>query len=35
MIVKPGKDPTKIASYCPISLLSVLSKVLKNLYFEK
>jgi hypothetical protein len=35
MIVKPRKDPTEIASYRPISLLSALSKVLKNLYLDE
>jgi hypothetical protein len=31
MIVKPGKDPTEVSSYGPISLLSVLSKVFEKL----
>jgi hypothetical protein len=34
-IVKPGKDPTEVASYHPISLLSVLSKVFKNLILRR
>jgi hypothetical protein len=35
MIVKPGKDPTEISSYHPISLLSVLSKVFEKLILRR
>jgi len=31
MILKPGKDPTDVASYRPISLLPVMSKILEKL----
>jgi hypothetical protein len=34
-IVKPGKDPTEITSYRPISLLSVLSKVFEKLVLRR
>jgi hypothetical protein len=34
-IVKPGKDPTEVASYRPISLLSVLSKVFEKLILRR
>jgi hypothetical protein len=35
MIAKPGKDPTEITSYCPISLISLLSKVFENLILRR
>jgi hypothetical protein len=35
MILKPGKDPTEVASYRPISLLPVLSKVFEKLFLRK
>jgi hypothetical protein len=34
-IVKSGKDPTEVASYRPISLLSVLSKVFEKLILRR
>jgi hypothetical protein len=34
-IVKPGKGPTEIAPYRPISLLSVLSKVFEKLILRR
>jgi hypothetical protein len=35
MILKPGKKPEHVSSYRPISLLPMLSKVLKKLYVKK
>ena len=35
MVPKPGKNPTDIASYRPISLLPVLSKVLEKLLLKR
>jgi hypothetical protein len=32
MIPKPGKQPTDVTSYRPISLLSIISKILENSY---
>jgi hypothetical protein len=31
MILEPGKDPTDVTSYRPISLLPVISKILEKL----
>ena len=31
MVLKPGKDPTDVTSYCPKSLLSSISKILEML----
>jgi hypothetical protein len=33
MILKPGKQPTDVTSYRPISLLSIISKILENVYY--
>ena len=33
MVPKPGKPPTEITSYAPISLLPMLSKVLEKLLY--
>ena len=35
MIPKPGKDPTDVSSYRPISLLSIISKVLEKLLHKR
>jgi len=35
MIIKPGKQPTDVTSYRPISLLSVLSKLLEKLLLHR
>jgi len=35
MILKPGKDPTDVTSYRPISLLPVLSKILEKLLLSR
>ena len=35
LILKPGKDPTKAASYRPITLLEVLGKILEKLINER
>jgi len=35
MILKPGKNPTDVASYRPISLLPVISKILEKLLLQK
>ena len=35
MIPKPGKNPTDVSSYRPISLLPITSKVLENLSLKK
>jgi len=35
MIQKPGKNPTDVASYRPISLLSISSKILEKLLLKK
>jgi hypothetical protein len=35
MIPKPGKNPTDVSSYRPISLLSTISKVLEKLILKK
>jgi hypothetical protein len=35
MIVKPGKDPNYITSYCPISLLPILSKTLEKILLKR
>ena len=35
MILKPGKQPTDVTSYRPISLLSVLSKLLEKLILHR
>jgi hypothetical protein len=34
-IAKPGKDPTEITSYRPISLMSVLSKVFEKFILRR
>jgi len=34
MIPKPGKNPTDVSSYRPISLLPIISKVLEKLIFK-
>lgn len=34
-IAKPRKDPTEITSYCPISIISVLSKGFENSDLEE
>ena len=35
MVLKPGKDPTDVTSYRPISLLSTLSKLLEKLISQR
>ena len=35
MILKPGKPPTAVASYRPISLLPILSKILEKLLLTR
>ena len=35
MIPKPGKDPTQLKSYRPISLLSVFSKMFESIFLKK
>jgi hypothetical protein len=35
MIPKPGKNPTDVASYRPISLLPVISKILEKLLLKR
>jgi len=35
MILKPGKDPTDVSSYRPISLLPTISKVLEKLIYKQ
>ena len=35
MIQKPGKNPTDVASYIPISLLPILSKILEKLLIKR
>ena len=35
MIPKPGKDPTQVKSYRPISLLSILSKMFESVLIKK
>jgi hypothetical protein len=35
MIVKPGKKPNDIISYCPISLLPTLSKILEKIFLKR
>jgi len=35
MIPKPGKNPTDVSSYRPISLLPIISKVLEKLILER
>ena len=35
MIPKPGKDPTQVKSYRPISLLSILSKLFESILMKK
>jgi hypothetical protein len=35
MISKPGKNPTDVTSYKPISLLSVISKILEKLLLKR
>ena len=35
MVPKPGKPPTEVSSYRPISLLPILSKVLEKLFYER
>ena len=35
MIAKPGKDPTEVTSYRPISLLPLLSKILEKLLLQR
>jgi hypothetical protein len=34
MILKPGKDPTDVTSYRPISLLPVIPKILRNYSYQ-
>ena len=35
MVLKPGKNPTDVASYRPISLLPILSKILEKLLLKR
>jgi len=35
MLPKPGKTPTDVSSYRPISLLPIISKVLKKLILKR
>src|SRR5215475_12329229 len=35
MVPKPGKNPTDVASYRPISLLPILSKILEKLLLKR
>jgi len=35
MIAKPGKDPTEVTSYRPISLLPLLSRILEKLLLQR
>ena len=35
MIAKPGKPPNEISSYRPISLLTILSKLLEKLFLNR
>jgi len=35
MILKPGKQPTEVSSYRPISLLSIISKILEKLLLHR
>jgi hypothetical protein len=35
MILKPGKQPTEVTSYRPISLLSIISKILEKLLLHR
>ena len=35
MVLKPGKNPTDVASYRPISILSILSKTLEKLLIKR
>ena len=35
MIVKPGKHPNNITSYCPTSLLPILSKILEVMLLQR
>jgi len=35
MILKPGKQPTEVTSYMPISLLPIISKILEELLLHR
>ena len=35
MLPKPGKDPQQTATYRPISLLPVLSKILEKIIYDR
>jgi len=35
MIVKPGENPNDITSYCPISILTTLSKILEKVFLKR
>jgi len=35
MIVKPGKNPNNMTSYCPISLLPTVSKILEKIFLKR
>jgi hypothetical protein len=35
LIPKPEKDPKELSSYCPISLLSIISKLFEKLILRR